>query len=174
MRIAVFDIETAMGLKADYSVVLCGVVKEVGKEPVVFDKGRRGDNDKKLVKTIRDELEKYDILIGHYSSKFDLPYLNARLLFWGLPKISGKLHIDTYTLARRALQISSRRLGSIVKFLKLGSKVFNDAETWRRAGYTNDKHALKKIVEHCVQDVILTERVCDKLKGFMRGISMTY
>jgi len=174
MRICVFDLETTMGLKGDYSIVVCGVVKPLDGKPKVFYKGRKGDNDKVLCQTIKEELERYDILIGHYSLKFDLPYLNARLLYWNLPKVGARLHIDTYILAKRGLQISSRRLKGIVAHLKLGQKIGVEPEEWRKAAYGDDPKAIRKIVDHCVRDVELTEKVYWRLKGFLKGISMAY
>ncbi|KKL14685.1 hypothetical protein LCGC14_2513240, partial [marine sediment metagenome] len=84
ISIATFDIETS-NLSADFGRVLCAVVKQVGKKPIIFrgdtyaswKKGNKYD-DSMLVKDIIEELNKHDVLIAHNGMKFDRPFLNTR------------------------------------------------------------------------------------------------
>jgi hypothetical protein len=78
MRIATWDIETTH-LKPNFGVVLCGAIKEYGKEPKLYAKKEKGKNDKALICTLRDELEKYDILVSYFGLNFDLKFLNSKL-----------------------------------------------------------------------------------------------
>lgn len=172
MRTAFWDLECS-DLQSDFGVLLSAAIKPYGKKPILLYQGRRGSDDRTLAKIVRDELEKYDILVSHYGLGFDLKFLNSRLMHWGMKRLSPKLHIDTYRLARRGLNIHSRRLESICDFVGVKGKTRVDPEIWQKAAYDGDKYALAKIVSHNKWDVIILEEVFEKgLKQFIRGISI--
>ena len=113
MKTALWDIESS-DLKPAFGVMLCAGIKEVGKKSKILKKGRAGSNDRELLVAVRNELEKYDILIGFYTLGFDRKFLNARLLRWGERPLERKLHIDVYRIvAKNFPNTSSRSLGAI-------------------------------------------------------------
>ncbi len=169
-RIAFWDIESS-NLKADFAVLLCAGIKEAGKEATMISKGRVGVNDKQLVKAVKDELEKYDILISYYGLGFDLKFLNSRLLYWGYPTLAPKFHIDAYRIARQLFNLSNRRLATISRFLKIEGKGYVEGELWMKAALEGDKKALRAIVQHCSQDCDVLEKVFGRIKSTLRSIS---
>ena len=80
--------------------MICGGVLPEGGKPMVISEGRRGHDDRKLVKSIIAELNKYDLLIGFNSLNFDVRYLNSRALHWDIDPLAGKLHCDLYRIAK--------------------------------------------------------------------------
>ena len=125
-KVACLDIE-ASGLNADFSIVLCAVLKEYPRgKPKVFriDITKRDllNEEKELLSRLDEAISKFDGVITHYGIKFDIPFLRARMFmhgFIGKPGgIMDKLkHLDTYYTAKRVLCISSRRLGNGVPLL---------------------------------------------------------
>lgn len=169
-----YDIETT-NLKADFGIILCAVVKPLGHKPLkIFrlddHRARVCDEDKFLVKALRDELEKYEFLIGHNSIRFDRMFINTRLMYHSLEPMHEKLHIDTLTIARSCMRISYRSLERIIQFLDIPEKKTPlDPKQWRHA-MLGDRNAMDAVVKHCIQDVKSLELVYDRLKPFMKSV----
>lgn len=183
MRIVGFDLECS-SLSGMIGRVLCCGFKEIlppelklNTKPYVF----RGDNpkyrnkkdladDSKLVVAIRDELEKYDIIVGHNSKLFDRKFLNARLAHANERGLESQFHIDTMWIVRSHLRTSSK-LDNVQKFLGLeDEKTAISWDDWQRA-VGGDKKAFDVIVDHNIQDVLVLEQAYWKLLPFMRTLS---
>lgn len=172
----VFDIETSH-LQADFGIVLCACIKPAEKKIITF----RGDelipnwtskrsDDGPLVKAIADELDKYDGWVAHNGRRFDVPFLNTRLLKAGhKPLRSPKFLIDPVELARNKLKMSYNSLEKLAQHLGCNSKTDVDPSVWLRAVLDGDKKALQYIVKHCQEDVITLEYVVEKLKELSTG-----
>ena len=167
-NVGVIDIETT-GLKANYSHMLCWCVKEQGKKKIHQDlitrKEVRDKNDKRLVKSVVAEMVKYDRLVGHYSIRFDIPYIRSRALYYGIPfpEYRDIYHTDTYYMARANLAIHSNRLQAICDYFEIPAKHHPmTPRLWRDAGAGNEK-ALKTVLMHCREDVESTDRVYELL-----------
>src|SRR5205814_10567068 len=84
-RIATYDIE-ATNLKPNVGRILCCYFKPLGEEPYGFNAHERGFfkpdvcDDGDLSAAIRDELEKYDIIVGWNSKNFDTKFINSRCI----------------------------------------------------------------------------------------------
>lgn len=166
-KIVIFDLETStFGWKANSGFILCCGIKELGKpvEMLVRDNMSPDPlNDRKLVAAIARRLEKADIIVGHNSRWFDLPFLNSRLLHWGLPPVAPIPHFDTCDASYKRLKIKNS-LEAVGEFL--GCEVHKykvSFDEWVRA-YAGNKKSLAKIVRHCVNDVKLTEEVYIKIR----------
>lgn len=159
-----FDIETS-NLKADFSILMVACIKPYGQEAITF---RADDypewtsdraNDSKITKDIAKELRKHAIVIGHYSQKFDLPYFRAKMVKHGLEPLPPMFGIDTWRIAKNNFQVSSRRLQNLVRFFDIGEKGQVDGELWMRAAYNGDKESMDEIVDHCIKDVEVLEKL---------------
>lgn len=167
-----FDLETT-GLNADFGIILCAVIKEAGKKPIVFRadktcktwKTKRSD-DSDIVKAIASELSKYDILIAHNGVCYDLPFLRTRLAKHGLPFFPNKKVIDPVLIARRALRMSGNGLEKICSLLGFNMKTRVDGQLWMKASLDGDVSAMNYIVDHCVADVDMLEKMVDYLKPY--------
>lgn len=165
MRIVAFDLETT-DLKGLFGRVLCCSFVSIGAEP-----GSMGDpytmrldarpwkdkdsiSDRRLVVAIRDELEKYNMVVGWNSKLFDMPFLNARLAKYGERPCRPQFHLDPMYQARGGqLRIGSSKLVNVQKFFGLpNEKTEISWEDWQRAAQ-GDKAAMEVVVYHCEQDV---------------------
>lgn len=170
MRACFWDIETSH-LKANFAVMLSAAIKPIDGDVEVFHDGRKGSNDKQLCNTIARRLEDFDILIGYYSLNFDLPMLNSRLLKWELRPLGERFHVDVYRIIKKGMNPHSRRLQVVSHFLGIEGKDSVDPEAWVQAAYDGDAKAMKKIIDHNKQDVIVLEKTFEKVKHKMRSIS---
>lgn len=171
----IVDIE-ATALKADRGRVLCVSIKPVTPpqarrkglakhwKPVTFriddprNKGGRF-NDKWVIEQTVRELDSYDLVVGWYSSRYDIPMLNTRAIKHGLKPPARNFRRDLLFNARGSLNLSSNRLANVGRYLYGSSgKSFLDWDIWDRAS-RGDRKALDYIVEHCEKDVIETEKI---------------
>jgi uncharacterized protein YprB with RNaseH-like and TPR domain len=160
-----FDIETT-NLTADFSTILCACIKPFGKDSIVFriddynkDWSSKRKDDSKIVKAIAEELSKHAIIITHYGSKFDIPYLKAKMVKYGLSPLPPMFAIDTWRISKNNFQVSSRKLVSLSQYFNLGVKSGVEGDLWLEASMNGNTKALDEIVKHNIQDVILLEKL---------------
>lgn len=183
MKIIVWDIETAPLLVTSWGLfkpylthenieregnLLTAAWKEVGKKEVhsVSIDPSSPQDDAILVSTLRDALEGADVIVAHNGDWFDLPWLNARLAFHGLPPLPPIKTVDTLKVAKRQFRFTANRLDYLGQYLGLGRKIKTDYDLWKQVLAGNEK-ALEKMIRYNKQDVLLLEKVYLKLRPFM-------
>lgn len=170
-KLCFFDLECS-GLRANFSYLLSFGWKFQGEKKAnvisiadypLYEKDPT--NDKQLLKDARDILMESDIICGHYSSRFDLPYLNSRLLYHKMRTVPSNIpHIDTWKVARYKLALNSNRLDTIAKFLEVPhSKTPVSGPQWIRA-QAGHKKSLKYVIDHNRADIYVLEEVYDRIR----------
>lgn len=163
----VFDIETTdlKGLMG--RILCCSFLDGLTGEVTTFRadekpwRGRSKIDDGRLAVAIREELEKYTLIVGHNSKLFDIPFINARLAKAGERPVRVQWHLDTrWYLNSASMRVGSAKLENAQKFFELGeAKTPISWEQWQLAA-TLDKQAMDEVVVHCEQDVkVLAELV---------------
>lgn len=187
-KIVVFDIETLPIIAATFTLypesinhksilkdssIVCICWKELGKKGKsvnVLDGPKKKDllDDYYICKTIRDEFDDVDVLIGHNIKKFDIKRLNARLMFHGLDPLPAIQTIDTLTEIKKVAAFTSHRLDYLGRHLLGDSKKPTSEGLWLRC-LQGDKGAIKEMTSYCVQDVILDEELYLKIRPYLKG-----
>ena len=179
MRVALFDLEMS-NLNADYGMILCAVVQEYNEQVIVEPTIIRCDemasfekypwSDTQLAKAIKKELEQYDIIVGWNSVRFDIPFLNARLMQAEATPVKRIKHIDLLYQARFKFKLSSNSLENVQEFFNLRHrKTRIQGRNWTKA-MRGDKAAMDYIVNHCILDVQVLEEVYEKMKSLVNVI----
>lgn len=159
-----FDLETS-NLEADFSVLLTAVIKPFGCEPMVFrfdtypEWEKHRANDKGIVKDVSDELRKHAIIISHFGTYFDIPYLRAKILRHGLEPLPQMFAIDSWHIAKKNFKVSSRRLKNLSEYFQVGEKEPVEPGLWLEAAYNGDRAAMDRIVAHNVRDCEVLEKL---------------
>lgn len=162
-----WDIEST-GFKGDYNSVLCVSMKPYGKDPYSFNIKAVG-NDQKVVREVRDELEKYHCWCTFYGKGFDVPMLNTRLLKWGGEPVQSRHHIDMYFMLKSNTNLSSRSMAAAAGFLRTPEqKMSVPAYVWSEVGF-NMKH-MDTLVERCESDCVVLEDVYKKSRHLIKDI----
>lgn len=171
-----FDLETT-NLTADFSVILCACIKPFGGEPMVFradeynpNWASERSNDEAITRAIAEELAKHAIVVTHYGSKFDIPYLRAKMVKHRIMPLPPMFGIDTYAIAKPSFKVSSRRLENLARYFDLGKKHKVEGGLWVRAGMDGDIDALDEIVAHNILDCELLEKLAALSFPFARSI----
>jgi len=165
-KVGFIDIE-ATNLKADFGIVLCYCIKELGKDKIYEatinkrDLSQKGYLDKRVLRKCIEDMKQFTLLVGYYSSGFDIPFLRTRALTHGLlfPLFGEIRHKDIYYIVKRRFKLSSSRLENACRVL-LGhtDKTRIDSEKWILALQGNPR-ALAYIVDHCRKDVTDLEKL---------------
>ena len=172
-KIGVFDIETS-NLKADVGYMLSWAIYYPNEDRVVSDVITKRDVstfnlDKRICKSILKELKDISLLVGFYSTRFDIPYLRTRCLMNGLdfPGYGSMRHIDVYYAARGKVATRRKSLGMIAEALGLDEKTHEPLPVWNKARL-GDKEALAKLVAYNENDCIVTWQVYKALQKYGR------
>ncbi|MEM0142384.1 MAG: ribonuclease H-like domain-containing protein [Candidatus Parvarchaeum sp.] len=206
MKTIVFDIE-ATNLAADFGILLDvgytvypGVnnglieVHQASIDPAsVRASGRIDLADKEVAEVISEKFADADILVGHYIKKYDVPFLNTRLMYHNLQPLRPQTKfIDSWAYLRKNLKLHNNRLDSATHFFSFTEKdfavrVINDltgvskiinvkgektgyaADAWINAAINPE--ALATVDYHNTIDVVVTLLAYEKLRGFVKGVT---
>ena len=162
-KIICWDLENT-SLVADFGHELCMGYKEIGKSAHVisidqfprFKKDTTDDRD--LVKRTCEILFSADMWVTWYGLRYDLPFLQTRMLAHGLGVAPPIPHVDGWRIAKYKMKMHSNRLSSVSDFLDLGEKNSVSGRVWIRAG-SGHRPSLRYVIDHCKRDVELLEDV---------------
>lgn len=186
MKLAIVDIETT-DLKADKGFILCGGVKPLegpGKIIGLHTEGVGGNRytiDRKVVLSLRREMERYDGWITWNGLLFDLPFIDDRLMIIGERPLEkrfargldmmyhAKMGKSTFTSAR--LDWVARALKCPIRKTDLDLVVWKEAEAEAIRRFNQGRVAYNYIVDHCGVDLSLTEWVYYRLMPRIQNIS---
>ena len=123
-------------------------------------------DDKYVVGVLRDLMLEADVIVHHKGDSFDRPYLNTRMLAHGMDALPPVPSIDTYKVAKANFYLNSNSLNYLGKFLGLGQKIHTEHELWLRV-LNGERKAVEEMVTYNKQDVVLLEKVYDKLQPYV-------
>lgn len=128
-----------------------------------------GTLDKNLVRECIKDMKKFDLIITYYGTKFDLPFIRSRALYWGLefPEYGHITHKDCYYMVRNKLCIHRNRLEDACQLIGITGKTHLNGVYWVKA-LTGDKKSLEYILEHNKADVQILEKLHIKLKEYVK------
>lgn len=170
IKIAFLDIE-ASNLHADFGHTISFAGKHWGSPKVfkktILDYAQDGLlDDRGLLMATRDWLADADVWVSWYGSRFDIPFLNSRLIMWGEHPLPPVPHVDLWKVSRYKLHIHSNRLESAAMFLGANSKTRLDGNIWTNAA-VGDPKSVRYVLHHNVEDVYTLERVYRKLRSLV-------
>mgnify|MGYP001029107077 FL=1 len=182
MKILVLDIETSphtgfhwglwqqnisINQLIDASSVLCWAAKWVGEKKVHFASIMESSH-KQMIKEVHQLIDEADAVITYNGRRFDMPTLNREFLLQGLNPPSPYKDIDLLNTARGKFKFASNKLDYIAQELGVGQKTSHEGmPLWIECMSKNPK-AWKLMKKYNCNDVILTEQVYDKLKGWIQ------
>lgn len=168
-KVILWDIE-ATNLNASFGRVLCVGWKLLGESKTHIiscrDFAKHGKvpfSDKEVVSAAKAVLDTADVWVHWYGDRFDIPFVNTRLLHHGLAPLAPVPSVDGWRIARNRLKLHSNRLQSVLTFLEVGDKTALTPQVWERAA-AGDAKAIKYIEVHCKVDVEKLELAYQRIK----------
>lgn len=162
-----FDIETT-GQKADYDSTIVVSFKPYGKKPFSFPVKQVG-NDQKIIREAKEILEAYKCWVSYYGRGFDIPFLNTRLLKWGMEPIEQRHHLDLYFTLKPKTSMSRKGLGAYARFLQVETpKLDVSQNVWSEIPF--EKKHMPLMIQRCEGDAITLEQIYERTKHMVREI----
>ena len=127
-----------------------------------WDKG----DDRKLIKKFARVAAKADEMVAHNGDHFDLKWFNGRNLIHCLPPLPQYRTVDTLKIARKHFYLNSNRLDYLGKLLFGEGKIHAGFGLWRDIVIDNSASAMREMIRYCKQDVVLLERIWNKLRDY--------
>jgi uncharacterized protein YprB with RNaseH-like and TPR domain len=147
--------------------IICVAWKWLGRRNVQCLTWDKNQNDKALLEQFTKVMHSADEIVTHNGDRFDTPWLRTRCLKHGIPMSPSFVSIDTLQAARRRFNFNSNRLDYIAQFLDLGKKRPTGFDLWKSVVLDHSPEALKKMVSYCKHDVVLLEKVWDKMNPYI-------
>ena len=183
MKILLLDIETSPNLvtvwglfnqnvalnqilKSGYT--LCWAAKWLG-EDTVYHSSIFKAKPKAMLKQIHSLLSEADAVVHYNGTKFDIPTLNKEFVLYDLPPPAPYKQIDLLQVARKQFRFTSNKLDYVANALGFGKKVTHKGhELWLQCMEKN-KEAWDTMEEYNIHDVILLEKVYNKLLPWIKN-----
>jgi uncharacterized protein YprB with RNaseH-like and TPR domain len=170
LRCAAFDIETT-SLNGTYGRLLCACFKFSDDDEVITVRSRWMQDEPEALRKTKTLWDCADIVATWNGKRFDVPFINARLMHYGMePLTHQKMHMDLM-YQQRKLRFCGARLDNASKDLQANyAKYQVPGFRWPWAAQ-GDEEALNEIVHHCELDVLLTEEMFTKLRPLILRIT---
>jgi len=127
-------------------------------------------SDKRIVQSLVDAIQTVDVLIGYYSTGFDVPMVRARALFWGIPfpSYGTVVHCDLYYNTRGKVALTRKSLELCTKLAVGKSDKTRYDSFWWSLARQGHPEALKDIFQHNLYDVSDTRELFEAVKHFSK------
>ena len=151
----------------DARYVLCWSAKWYGEKEMMFSSVQQ-DGEKTMLKKIHRLLDEADVVIHYNGKKFDIPALNKEFITHGFTPPSPYKQIDLLTVARSKFKFASNKMDFVAETLGLGTKVRHKGfKLWIEC-MDGDKESWKVMEAYNKQDVILLEKIYEKMRPWIR------
>lgn len=179
-KVGYIDIETS-NLNANYGIIITYCILDRDSDELLWnivsiDDIREGNFDRHLCEQLIQDMLKFDIIKGYYSTLFDVPFIRSRCLKWKLdfPIYKTIDHKDIYYMVKRLLRLHRNSLEVATKFLGIPGKDHVNGDQWMEALMCNgekQKKAIKYILSHNIKDVKILKELDLQLEGYDRGMT---
>jgi len=146
---------------------MCYSAKWLGEEDVYFDSVHRNDA-KKMLEGVHAMLCEADAVVHYNGSKFDIPTLNKEFLVHKMPPPPPIKQIDLLRTVKSQFRFPSNKLDYVAQRLGLGKKKDHEGHILWVKCMNGDKKAWKTMEEYNIQDVILLEKLYNRLTPWIK------
>ena len=178
-----FDIETSFNVgifwRSGYNLtinpgdiihersIICICYKWEFQDEVHYLTWDKKQSDKAMIKAFVKVMHKAEEIVAHNGDKFDIKWLRTRALYHGIDIMPSHKTIDTLKQAKKYFNFNSNKLDYIAKYLGVGAKLDTGGlDLWKDIVFRKDQKAMEKMVEYCKMDVIVLQKVFDKLNFY--------
>jgi DNA polymerase elongation subunit (family B) len=175
-HIGFLDIE-ASNLDANFGIMYSWCIKDSNSKKIYSDVLKPEDkrfppekSDRRIVESLIKCMFTFDRIIGHYSSRFDIPYTRTRALICDVefPPYGSLNQDDTWQIARNKLKLNSNRLETVCETLFGETQKTHLKSKYWIGAMRFDKKSLEYILDHNRKDVLDLERVYNKIKDYIK------
>jgi len=126
----------------------------------------KNHSDKHILPIVSKAINEADLIVAHNGDKYDIRFINGRLLFHDLPPIHHAKTEDTLKQLRKVFYFNSNKLDYISQFLGIGKKIKTNFNLWKEV-MKGKTIALRNMIKYCKEDVRLLERLYNKVSAYV-------
>lgn len=126
-------------------------------------------SDLYILEELHKVLSEADVIVAHNGDKFDIRFVETRMIMHGLPPLPPIASIDTLKVARKRFLFNANKLDYLGKVLGVGRKKSTGGGALWLDILAGKEEAIKKMVSYNKQDVKLLEKVYLKLLPYIDG-----
>jgi len=146
---------------------MCYSAKWLGEKDIYFDSVYQSTSQS-MLEGIHGLLEDADAVVHYNGTKFDIPTLNKEFLLYGMTPPAPYKQIDLLRVAKNQFRFPSNKLDYVAQALGPGKKTKHIGhELWIQC-MANNKEAWIMMEEYNRNDVVLLEKVYEKLKPWIK------
>lgn len=183
MKQLFYDIETSPNIVTSWGIgktylsyenilqeraVICISWKWGGEDKVRSLTWDRDQGDYAMISKFMKVLNEADEIIAHNGDNYDIRFLAGRAMYHDLDPFPWWKTVDTYKLAKRRFRLNCFRLDYLGEYLGLGRKNKTEYSWWLDILIRNDRKRLREMVDYCEQDVVLLEKVYDRIAKYSK------
>jgi len=187
MKILTLDIENAPNLayvwglfKQNISLaqieetgsVIAFAAKWHGKSKVHFHSDFH-DGHEGMLEAAHALISEADVIVHYNGTSFDMPHLNREFLLAGMPPPAPYQQVDLLRHVRKHFKFTSNKLDYVCQSLGLGEKTSHSGfQLWVDC-MAGDEKAWNLMKKYNKQDVVITEKLYDKLATWINAPSIS-
>jgi uncharacterized protein YprB with RNaseH-like and TPR domain len=173
-KVLILDIETT-NLDANRGHILCAAAKWLNQPKVYTERidsnpkyrttVESWEDDRRIITMLSDMCEEAKAVVAYYGAynKFDIPFINTRLMRWDFAPLKQLSIVDPYQAAKGKLKLARTNLDSVATLLNCKNrKTHLPWDDWHRAKF-GDSDALTKLLKYNINDVKTLEEVYKKM-----------
>ncbi len=161
-----FDQNVGLSQLIEPSAIICFAAKWAGSDEIYFSSTKMHGHEG-MVAAAWELLDEADEVVGFNSNSFDIKHLNAEFMMAGLPPPSPYKKIDLMRTVKSNARFMSNKLAYLSEMFKIGNKIDTGGfELWLDY-MAGKKQAARLMREYNEEDVLLTERLYDKLRPWI-------
>jgi hypothetical protein len=134
------------------SYTLCYSAKWLGEKQIYFDSTFKSTS-KSMLEGIHGLLEEADAVVHYNGTKFDMPTLNKEFIIHKMNPPAPSKQIDLLRVVKSQFRFPSNKLDYVAQ----------------RLGMNNDRKAWKTMEDYNIQDVILLEKLYNRLLPWIKS-----
>ena len=184
MKILTLDIETSpvlahvwglwqqnVGLNQimEATEVLCWAAKWYGEDDIMFA-STFWDDKEEMLHRIWELLDEADVVVHYNGRRFDVPHLNREFLENDFLPPSPYKQIDLLQTSKSQFKFPSNKLDYVAQTLGIGAKIKHAGHQLWVDCMLGNKEAWAKMEEYNKEDVVLTEKLFEKYKPWIKGM----
>ena len=177
-RVGFIDIESS-ALDANYGILLTYCILDNDSNKLYFDTinkadikkwGKTAQEDTRLLRSLMRDMAQFDRLVGHYSSRFDLPMIRTRALMCGLSffDFGDIVQTDTWMILRKKFKLSRNSLENGVRSLTGKTQKNHLTLASKHGCLRGEKKAIEFTLDHNRKDVSDTRALWRAINSYAK------
>lgn len=178
-KILIYDIETSYNIVKSWRIgynininpkdiiherkIICVSYKWLGEDQVYNLQWDKNQDDKFLLEQFIEVLNEADLIVAHNGERYDLKFIKTRAIYQGLEMLIDYPQFDTLKVAKKKFNFNSNKLDYISEYLGFENKIKTEMKLWDDIIFNKCPKAMDKMIEYCNMDVILLEKVYNRL-----------